>query len=242
MSDDVMARIGASEDLIHNAGHGRLELLRGAIARGGDVNYLRSDQGPVMLAVKGRHLDCALLLLDSGGNPNQRTRVYWTALHEAGMKDFAEFIEPLVTAGARIDAQDGRGASALFVAAQFKSGAAVKRLLACGASVNLADYDGVTPLMAAVGTENETIVSVLLAAGADPGLTNRAGQSALDMAQAAGWAAGKRVLAQPASPQGQPAAPNPSAAASAPSAVPAAPVPTPSPDGISRIGKRPSPR
>lgn len=233
--DDIIARIEASDDLLHAAGHGRLEKLKAAFERGGNINYLRSDQSPLFVAVKGRFVDCVAFLLEKQADPNQGTRIRWCPLHEAASQDYEELIAPLVQAGASLHATDFGGVSPLLAAARSKSLGALKELLKVGALPDQADYEGVTPLLAAVQTETPETVVALLSAGANPAQPNAAGQTPLALAEDMGWTVGVSILktalrnATPAEKAEAPIAQT--------EAVPAAPSPS-----VSKIGKRAGPR
>ena len=216
---------------MHAAGHGRIEPMRDAIARGAQVNHVRSDQGALMTTVAGRHLDCALLLLEHGADARQKTRTWWTCLHEAAQKDFPEFIAPLVAGGGDPDARDATGSTPLQTAIRARSMGAVQGLLSAGANPNVVDYDGVSCLMLAVVAEDASVLEALLAKGADRGLVDHQGRTAADLARDSGWTLGLRMLEvrgaaiEPATPSVQPAAQ-------------AADTATPGPGVVSRIGKR----
>ena len=194
--DDLMARLQANEDIIHSAGHGRIEALRRAIAAGGDVNYLRSDQGALFMTVKQRQLPCAQLLMESGANANQKNRFGWTSLHEAALQDYPEFILPLVAGGAEKETPDIHGATALLAAAGNRSAAAAEALLKVGAQVDRQDALGNSPLHAATANGDSPMVTMLLAYGANPGLKDAQGRTPLELAQDLGWTEGRILLEQ----------------------------------------------
>lgn len=237
--DDVLRRIEAGDNLLHAAGHGRLDNMKTALARGAGVDQLRSDQSALFLATKGRYMECVELLLDHGADPNLGTRVRWRPLHEAAAKDYPEIVRALVAAGADPSLSDLGGQLPLHAAAEGKSTAALKALLELGANPDSADYSGRTALMAAVGSETDTAVVALLAAGADPNRADANGQTAFDMAKKAGWTLGLTILGHAARRQAATEASTSDDAASAPADAPGADT---GPPAVSRIGKRPGPR
>lgn len=234
-SPDILDRLDASDAILHNAGHGRLDKLREAIDRGGDVNYVRADQSPVFVAIHRRFVDCAVLLLEKGADANLGTRARWRPLHEVAHLDYEELVAPLVKHGANVNATDFGGVTPLLSAAQSKSVKTLRRLIEAGALVDMADYEGITPLIAAVKAESPEATLALLNAGANPMATTVNGETALGLASKANWGTGVSMLQsvikatgnEPAKPPVEPEV----AAEPEPQALP-----------VSRIGKRAGPR
>lgn len=196
MDNSILARFEASEDIIHNAGHGRLEQLKAAIAKGGNVNHLRTDISALMLAVRVRSLECVQVLLEAGADPNHKTRTWWTALSEAARNDTPEFMGPMVEKGANLNAQDAYGMTPLLAAVSMDALSSASALLKMGCEVNTPDYDKVTPLMEATKRENKEMVGLLLASGAAVDMTDVNGKTAMDIAKEANWSFGLGLLAQ----------------------------------------------
>lgn len=73
--------------------------------------------------------------------------------------------------------------SALSIAAAGRHDKSLRSLLDLGADVNGADHIGITPLMNAVAANDATAVRMLITSGANTAATNKAGQSALSLAQ-----------------------------------------------------------
>lgn len=194
--EEIEAHINACEDMYHAAGHGRAEKLRDALDRGANVNFIRSDQGIVMVALSRRSLECVEMLLEAGADPSQSNRMGWAPLHEASAKNYAELIPALVKAGADPNRADLMGETPLAVAIREKSAEAAKLLMQLDASIDAADYDGMTPPMWAVSSELPDVLAALVAAGANLDLTNSDGRTALDMARESGWALGQGILEQ----------------------------------------------
>ena len=108
----------------------------------------------------------------------------------------------LLSHGARLDARDRDGWTALMWASWSGLTQVAGKLLESGASPHFADRQGNTALLIAAQRGNTAIVTALLANGADAAVANKAGKSALAAArtglaqypeQAAGYAA---VIAQ----------------------------------------------
>jgi ankyrin repeat protein len=93
----------------------------------------------------------------------------------------------LLESGARIDAQDAEGITAMHHAAWAEhNGDVVQRLASAGADPNHAGMGGLTPLMCAAIDGDETTVRALLECGAQPNARDTAGKTALDLAKARG--------------------------------------------------------
>ena len=82
--------------------------------------------------------------------------------------------------GARVNAQDKTGKTALLWAVRSQRHAVVSHLLARGANPNLADNSEVTPLFWAVRMRRNELVAQLLSKGADIGHKDKRGRTALD--------------------------------------------------------------
>jgi ankyrin repeat protein len=97
----------------------------------------------------------------------------------------AEIVELLINRGAKIDARDGEGRTALFFA---EVGSKVfASLVAAGADINAKDYEGNSILMRSVSRSPSVAeVEELLRLGIEPDVRNKAGESALDLAVSLG--------------------------------------------------------
>ena len=225
---DLYAAVRAGEDLLHAAGHGRVEGVKRALAQGADVNTLRSDQTALMGSTSRRSLDCVQVLIEHGANVDLKNRMGWAPIHEAAAKDFSEIVEVLATGGANVDAHDRLGVTPLIAAIRNKSNTAALKLLEVGASAQAPDFDGKSPVMWAVVMENDTLLSALVARGAPLAHKDQAGRTAMDFAKESGWDLGLGILEQAARIQAKATAQAEDVSAEA---VPAVPM-------VSKIGKR----
>lgn len=92
-----------------------------------------------------------------------------------------DIVELLINRGAKIDARDDQGRTALFFA-DVESGT-FATLLALGANVHAVDNEGNSILMRKVSeSPSVAVVEKLLSLGVDPTLRNKDGESALDLA------------------------------------------------------------
>lgn len=100
----------------------------------------------------------------------------------APVQDMELAIEPLLAAGAQVNARDQFGCTVFMVAVEQCTSRVKSQLLAAGADVNARNLHGTTALMYAATTGDLHSISFLLAAGADPTFKNQWGKTALDMA------------------------------------------------------------
>ena len=106
------------------------------------------------------------------------------ALHILARGRDAGWMNFLLARGARVDAQDGQGNSALMIASQIGWTEGVDLLLSRRANVNLPNVRGETALIVAVQRRDIALVRMLVSRGADPDRTDSvAGYSALDYAR-----------------------------------------------------------
>lgn len=88
-----------------------------------------------------------------------------TPLHTAAEQNDAALITRLLAGGAKIDARDRSGATALLRATHANAIDAARVLIEAGANVNLADDKGVTPLQHARKAGYRDMENILAAAG-----------------------------------------------------------------------------
>lgn len=100
-------------------------------------------------------------------------------LHAAAAHGELAAVQRLLLAGARIDARDASGATALLVATRANQAAVARVLIEAGADVNAKDQISDSPYLYAGAHGYLEIVKMTLAHGADLGSTNRYGGTAL---------------------------------------------------------------
>ena len=147
-----------------------------------DWNSLRGAGAKAAIALAGTGAD--LNASDGDGNP---------ALLVASLHANADAVRLLLDAGARVDATNYAGETALIFGVS--DPAKVRLLFRRGANPNHASLRGTTPLIAAAGSPNGLSATVqLLAAGANVHATNIVGLDALGRAAYAGNTAIVRLL------------------------------------------------
>ena len=100
-------------------------------------------------------------------------------LHKAAAANDAAAIKSLIEKGAKIDARDGSGATALLVATHANKVEAARALIAAGADVNAKDNIEDSPYLYAGARGHLDILKLTLAHGADLKSINRYGGTAL---------------------------------------------------------------
>ena len=110
------------------------------------------------------------------------------SLAEAARAGDREALRTLLKQGARVDAAEGDGSTALLWASYRDDLESADLLIAAGASVNAANDLGATPLWAASQNGSAAMVRRLLKAGASPNLALISGETPLMMASRAGSA------------------------------------------------------
>ena len=170
--------------------HDALYLL---IHSGADVNA-RDQQGKNALwyAIEADRSQGAKLLLGAGADARVRgeTRCpgsycYPTPGDGADstllmMVRDAELIQPLIAAGADVNAQNAYGDTALHIAANAADIRQLKALIAAGADLNLQNRQGQTALMLAAHRHDLNAVQALIEAGADLDRKDKKGKKAYD--------------------------------------------------------------
>jgi len=142
------------------AWRGQDAVVTSVLAEGADPNEL-DPEGAVALAraASGGHLDIVRALLVAGADPNHGTPAPVVAA--AGTND-ARLMRALLDAGARIEAVDPSGRSAIHVAAAAGHRATVETLLERGARADRIDAAGFSPLEVAVRHAHDDLVVLLV--------------------------------------------------------------------------------
>ena len=154
------------------------------IQSGGPINEVDSF-GLTALHVAARENDVKVLkaLLDHGAAVNVKdTLTRMTPIHFAALHDSGEAIELLVKKGAKIDASDSTGRTALKIAAFSGNKKAAQALLKAGARINKMQNLSSTALINAVSGQHIDMVELLLDSGANVNGTDEHGNTPLIVA------------------------------------------------------------
>jgi ankyrin repeat protein len=157
--------------LLLAAAEGRAGAVLSFLTQGVDVNAAdRRGFSPLMLAVRGGHLETARALLEGGADLDLRRggADAWPALMHAIHRGHHDLAIALLEWGADPDARGKCGYSALMMAAGCGDRSLVAALLLRGADPTARQALGFTAMDYAIGYGHEEIVAML--ADSDPGL------------------------------------------------------------------------
>lgn len=195
---------GVRERLVKAGAAERIDLLDGdralaSAARNGEVAMLRrllESPAPgqaqrlgtaLVLAARFDRPEAVRFLLDRGA-PLEAVGEYGETPLMAALEDYspngeqaaprAQLADLLLARGARVQAQDQRGGTALHRAITWKNPAAARLLLARKADPDQADLQGEFPLGLAASAGSTELVKVLLAGGARVDQKDRSGKTA----------------------------------------------------------------
>ena len=157
--------------LHHAARCGHIDVVR-QLLEAGAVIEAASDVGetPLHNAVSQRNSEVVAALLAGGANPDTGSRNGWTALHFAvsGKEIKTDVIMPILRNGVNVHAETDKGSTALFLAAENGSEAAVEILLDAGAKADARNTANSTPMHRAAQGGHLAVVKSLIEAGANP--------------------------------------------------------------------------
>lgn len=138
---------------------------------------------PLEQAVLRNKTAIAILLLESGADPNTANASKRTPLHLAIERNNPVVVSALLKAGAKPDAQDQAGWTPLHHAAAKNQLENAKALLAGGANPMALSELGGTPLHEAAASGGAELIRLLLDHKVDPCLKSKQGVTALDLAK-----------------------------------------------------------
>jgi ankyrin repeat protein len=156
-----------------------VEIAKALVEAGADVNAAENNGlTPLMHAVMSCDREKIIYLLGKGANVDARNELGVTALGFA-MCGYAEVIDPLLAAGADINAQDNKGRTPLMMTIGYPETTAL--FIKAGANVNIKDKNGQTALDYAMKSDTfrEEIVKIVKKAGGVAG-NARTGKKSLD--------------------------------------------------------------
>jgi hypothetical protein len=142
-----------------------------------------TSRPPLEQAVLRNKTEIAILLLQSGANPNSTDPSQRTPLHLAVERNNPTVAAALLKAGAKPNLRDKDGWTPLHHAAAKNQLATAKAILAGGADPMTLSELGGTPLHEAAASGGKEIVRLLLDHKVDPAVKSKEGVTALDIAK-----------------------------------------------------------
>uniref|UniRef100_A0A8D1S3P3 E3 ubiquitin-protein ligase HACE1 n=1 Tax=Sus scrofa TaxID=9823 RepID=A0A8D1S3P3_PIG len=169
-----------------------------------DVNYAfgRVKRSLLHIAANCGSVECLVLLLKKGANPNYQDISGCTPLHLAArnihwlaVNGRTELLHDLVQHVSDVDVEDAMGQTALHVACQNGHKTTVQCLLDSGADINRPNVSGATPLYFACSHGQRDTAQILLLRGAKY-LPDKNGVTPLDLCVQGGYGETCEVLIQ----------------------------------------------
>jgi ankyrin repeat protein len=158
--------------LMHAAAFGNVETLRLLIDRGANVNA-KNDFDATALLWAARDPEKARLLVEHGADVNARSKQGRTPLMLASLRHGgSQTVARLLAKGAEVNVKDGKGDTALGLAASIGEVESMKMLLAKGAEPDARNARGESPLIFATKCKCEGAVRVLLEKRVDVNVAN----------------------------------------------------------------------
>jgi len=154
------------------------------INSGGDINVSNSHGiTPLHTAAKKGDIKVLNALLARGANVNRKVgSLTMSPIQFAAFNNNAAVTKLLISKGARINANDNQGRTALKIASKLGNSNVVKALLAGGAKINQMQNLSSTALIEAVSAKKQETVSLLLHHGANINATDEKGNTPLIIA------------------------------------------------------------
>ena len=174
--------------LVIAADCGHSEIVRLLLGAGAPINdaMVSNRQTALHLAAVHGHKDVAQVLLETGANPNARSKVGYTPLHFAAGMGCEAIVRILLASRAQPDVQTEDGITPLCLAATGGYKRVVQTLLELGAQLNAPTEVGDTPLHLVAKMGHEEAVQMLLELGAQLDARNRMGETPLHLAATMG--------------------------------------------------------
>jgi hypothetical protein len=138
---------------------------------------------PLEQAILRNKTAIAILLLETGADPNTANASLRSPLHLAIDRNNPEILAALLKAGAKTNARDKAGWTPLHHAAAKNQAANARILLDAGADPMILSELGGTPLHEAAASGGKEIIRLLLDHKVDPDLKSKQGVTALDIAK-----------------------------------------------------------
>jgi ankyrin repeat protein len=148
---------------VNDIRHGKCETIAPSLKAGLPINGFDTlDQTPLLAAISQNQLACAQQLVTAGADVNLADHAGWTPLiHAAYFGSDTQIITLLIEHGAKVNAQNDRGLTALYLASAAGHEPQVQLLLSKGADSTIASKSGYTPLQVAQVRGLKSIATLL---------------------------------------------------------------------------------
>ena len=173
------------------ARHGRLDELKGYIAKGVDVNVTDEDGAtPLLMACCYGHTGCADALLKANADPNVSGKHSITPVFFACQENHPSCLKLLIAHGANLETPNSQdGGTPLYIACSKNNVECLRMLCEAGADVNKPRLDGSTGLQTAMRKKHKECVKLCIQYGAEidkslPPANKTPWQMAMDMVYA----------------------------------------------------------
>ena len=179
--DDIRHR---EKQLVDAVRQGEAKLVDTLIEEGVNVNTLRFDQTPSMIAACYNHKNILIQLLKAGTiinetNENNEINENNNALMIAAEAGSFECLKILLEYGSSINEQNKYGETALIISALYRKPKCLQLLLEHNASIDVQDNEGMTALMQAAASGSAECVKILINSNAKLDLIDDNGNDAL---------------------------------------------------------------
>src|SRR5262249_42118825 len=172
----ALLHAAASAPVADAAMDGNRDAVKALLKQAAEVNASQGD-GMTALhwAAMKNDVDLVQTLLYAGANAKATTRIgAYTPLLLAARNGNAEVIDPLVKAGADVNAATSNGTTPLMFASASGNVALVQALIERGANVNATEsVRGLTPAMFAAASNRAAVLGLLAQQGADLKATSK---------------------------------------------------------------------
>jgi uncharacterized protein len=186
--------MGAATVLVWAANNYHIDIVKILIAKGVSANSRDSDgkgNSALQCAIWTVNVPLVRLLIKHGADANVGNR-HWTPLMTAawamgtsrgGKKKVVAILKLLLANGAKVNARDDVGQTALTLAAAVGDVASVRLLLRAGAYIHSRDKRGNGALIGAIQFHNVDTIKFLLEQGINPNARNKEGETVLAYAE-----------------------------------------------------------
>ena len=158
---------------------------RALLRRGAEHHYIsRFGSTALHYAAGARSPSCILPMLEAGADANIRNAcLQETPLHVAALRhdEPEDYLAPLLSHGADVNACDHEGSSVLAFAVQANHCRSAKYLLDHGADIDRPDKSGLTPIGLAIVYNHHALLEMLLKYSASVATVTEAGETLLHL-------------------------------------------------------------